>query len=88
MNVLKSTSSSYVRNVIENMILTSYSGSVVPCRKQSNDVARQVEIQGKSKFFVARQIFLSRDITITLRQKLHYIITVKHLDSAEDTFSA
>ena len=50
--------------MIENMVLTSYSGSVVPCRtlkwicrKLSNDVARQVEMPVKSTIFVARHNF-------------------------------
>ena len=36
--------------------------------------------------YQASQQFLSRDKTIILRQRLHYIITVKHLDKAKDTF--
>ena len=90
MNVLTSTSSSYVPNMIENIF-----GLVVPCRKlrwkcrkHSNDVARQVEIPGKSTVFVARQIYLiARHVSHVARLGLHNNITVKHLDTAKDAFS-
>ena len=40
------------------------------------------------QFCHATNLFLSCDITFTSRQKLHYIITVKHRDIAKDAFSA
>ena len=64
MNVLKSTSSSYVQNMIKydfDIIL----GQVVLCRKlrwicrkHSNDVARQAETPSKRTIFFARQIYV------------------------------
>ena len=82
MNVSKSTSASFVQNMIENMILASYSDQSYPChklrwicRKNSNAVARKVETPGKSTIVVARHEFL-------VLRKLHYTITFKHIDAA------
>ena len=68
--------------------------SVVPCRKlrwicrkRSNDVARQVEIPVSQQFCRATNLFSSHDITFIWRQRLHYIITVGHYDTAKDAFS-
>ena len=50
----------------------------------SNDVVRQVEILSKLTIFCRAtnniQTFMSR-------QRLHYTITIKHLDTAKDAFS-
>ena len=54
------------------------------CRKHSNDVARQVEILGKSTIFVERQCVLSHYICFMALHRLHYNITIKHLDTAKD----
>ena len=60
---MNSISSSYVQNMIENMILMSYSGKSYLdanfgkiSRKYSNNVTRQIETPSKSTIFVARQI--------------------------------
>ena len=52
--------------------------SVVPCRKlrwirreHSNDVARKVEISGKSTIMSHDNRILSRNITFTSHQRLH-----------------
>ena len=88
MNVLKSTSSSYVQNMIENMVLTSYLDKpVVLCRrlrwtccKYSNDVARQVETPSK------RTVLLSRDIIFMSHRWLRYTMTAKQVSAAIDVF--
>ena len=93
MNVLKSTSASLVKYFREHdfdVIL----GSVVPCRKlrwmcrkHSNDVAQQVEMPGKSTILSSDKLILSRDISFMSRQRLHYTVTVRHLDTAKDACS-
>ena len=55
------------------------------CRKHSDDVVRQVEIPGKSTILSRDKFILSYDITFMLGQRLHYTITVKHLDTAQKT---
>ena len=57
MNVLKSTSSCYVQNMIENMILTSYLDKlyfVASIQMRSRD---KLKHQVRGQFFVARQIY-------------------------------
>ena len=61
-------------------------GQVVPCRKlrwigrkYSNDVAQQVESPGKLTIFVVRHDF-------HVGWKLHYTVTVKHMDAAIGAF--
>ena len=72
--------------IIESMMFTSYSdmsylvairgGYVASIQTMSHDKFKHKERQ---QFFVARQIFLSRDMILVLRRGgSHYIITVKH----------
>ena len=73
LNVLKSISFRYVQNMIENMILTSYSeksylaaswgGYVASIQIMSRDKLKH----SKSSIFVVRQIYLSRNMTFLSR---------------------
>ena len=81
MNLLERNTSSYVQDVIENIILTSHSDRsylVVPklkciCRKHSNSVVRQAGTAIKSTILVARHNF--------------HVKSVQQLDTAKDLFS-
>ena len=76
MNVWRSTSSSYLQNMVENMLLTSYLDKSF-ChqlrwirRKHSNGVTRLVEIPGKVTKFVTPQIY------VVVRHNFHVALEV------------
>ena len=91
MNVLKSSSSSYDQNMIENMILTSYAdksyilaslgGYVASMQMMSRDKLKHQQLQSRDKFI------LSCHITFMSHRRLRYAITVKLLDTAKDALS-
>ena len=91
MDVLKSTSSSYVKNTIENMILTSYTNSrTMPQAEVGKSQAfkrDKLEYQISQQFLSRDKLILSRDISFMSHQRSHYSITIKHLDTAKDAFS-
>ena len=77
MNVLKSTSSNYVQNMIENMVLTSYLDKSYFVASKGGYVASiQMMSRDKLKHQVRGQI-LSRDITFMSHRWLRYTMTAK-----------
>ena len=90
---MKSTGSSYVQNMIENMILTSYSdksyhvatsgGSVVGVQKISRD---KLKHEVGQHLLWHNKFILSYDMTFMLRWKLHHTLTVNHVDAAIAAF--
>ena len=96
MNVLKSTSSSYVQNMIENMNLTSYldwsylvaswGGYVTSIQIMSRD---NLKYQVDQQCLSPDKFMLSHDISFMSHQRLQlqYTITEKHLDTARHIFS-
>ena len=79
--MLKSTSSSYVQNMTENMVLTSYldkSYFVASIQKMSRDKLKH-QIRGQ---------FLLRDITFMCHRWLRYAMTAKQVNAAIDVFLA
>ena len=86
MNVLKSTSLSYVQNMIENMILTSYLDKSYFVASYGGFVASiQMISCNKFKHQVKGQ-FLSRDITVMSYRWLRYTMTAKQVNAAINVF--
>ena len=82
MNVLKSTSSSYVQNMIENVILMLYSDKSYFVASQGGYVASiQMMSRDELKHQVRGQL-LSRDITFMSHRWLRYTMTAKQIDAA------
>ena len=93
MNVLESTSSSYVQNIIENMVLTSYldksyfvaseGGYVASIQTMSHD---KLKHQVRGKFLRREKFTLLCDVTFMSHQSLHYTMTAKQVNVAIDVF--
>ena len=86
MNVLKSTSSSYVQNMIKNMILTSYLDESYFVTSWGGYVRSiQMMLRDKLKHQVRGQL-LSRDITFVLHRWLRYTMTARQVNAAKGVF--
>ena len=93
MNVLKSTSSRYVQNMIENMVLTayldkshfvaSYGGYVTSSQVMSHDKLKHQVIE---QFLSHDKFILLRDITFMFYRWLRYTMTAKLINAAIDVF--
>ena len=90
MNVLKRTSSNYVQNVIENMVLTSYldepyfvaslGGYVSSIQKMSRN---KLKHQVRGQFMSCDKFILSHDMS---HRWLRYTMTAKQVNAAIDVF--
>ena len=83
---LKSISSSYVQNMIENMILTSYSDNSYFIAKQGGYVASihmmspdKLKHKVMQQFLSPDKFSLLRDITFMSYWRLHYTMTGKQV---------
>ena len=86
MNVLKSNSSNYVQNVIDNMVLTSYLDKlyfVASIQMMSHD---KLKHQVRRQFLSRDKFILSHDITFMSHRWLRYTITAKQVNAAIDVF--
>ena len=90
---MKSTSSNYVQNVIENMVLTScldkpyfvasLGGYVARIQMMSRNKLKQ---QVRGQFLSRDQFILSHDITFMSNRWLRYTMTAKQVNAAMDVF--
>ena len=93
MNVLKSTSCSYVQNMIENMVLTSYldksyfvaswGGYVASIQMMSRD---KLKHQIRRQFLSHDKFILYRDIAFMWHRWLRFTMTAKQVNAAIDVF--
>ena len=94
MNVLKTINWSYIQNMIENMILTSYSGNSYFVASLGEYVASiQMISQDKLKFQVRQEILSHRIYLVALHNfmwhwRLRYAMTGKQINAAIDPFGA
>ena len=86
MNVWKSTSSSYVQNMIENMVLTSNLEKSYFVASIQMMLCDKLKHQVRGQFLSRNKFILSRDITFMSHQWLRYIMTAKQANAAIDVF--
>ena len=87
MNVLKSTSSSYVQNMIVNIILTSYWDKSYFVASYGGYVAsKQMMSRDKLKHQVRGQFFRATNLSFMSHRWLRYTMAAKQGNAATDDY--
>ena len=86
MNVSKSTSWSYVQNMTENIILTSYSDKSYFVASFHMVSRNKLKHQIKGQILSRDKFILSRDVTFMSHRWLRYTMTAKQVNAAIDVF--